>query len=467
VSEWRWRLVLLAVCATACTETRTVEGTWTLRYATADGVTEEPRDLSGVEFAAIVGRGEEGEIYAGVGFADGRFRIEDVPDGNYLLVWQDTAGNGAPLYGKTEHSNHVAYDTMKVGRSDAVLADPALEVPVALEGMSPWQILDQVFLTSPDVGVHQELGDIYVAAESGATALTTDIFWWDHLIEPGDDAYVTQVVTRDGPVPYRALDRVYRTSGLDLASVGPEPWTIELETVSPDSALPLDVMQFALGEAVRPAHPGVDTPFVDLAVQALPRWRDHGIDKVAPILLAYRSPAFNEVHAALPYGDPFPATWDRFVTWAATAGLAIDEPDVTRPARLIGGLGRATALELHGAATTQPLVTPPRALRINGADATIPLAGVGTGPHVSWEPPVSGDPTTYVVSVFAITHDVEGNEIDGELVRAGSFQTTDTSLDLPPELLDPRGRYILRVTVFAGTPTDHGWAAALSSPFTP
>jgi hypothetical protein len=83
-----------------------------------------------------------------------------------------------------------------------------------------------------------------------------------------------------------------------------------------------------------------------------------------------------------------------------------------------------------------PLVTPPRDLRVNGLAANVALAGVGTGPTLSWSPPALGTPTSYLVRV---------QQLPG-FALVVSARTAGTSLRIPDGVLAPGSTYFAWVT---------------------
>ncbi len=125
--------------------------------------------------------------------------------------------------------------------------------------------------------------------------------------------------------------------------------------------------------------------------------------------------------------NPYPAAWafEHYEAWFLSPspdGMSYFQSLLTlnRP------LGPGTPI--------QPVLSPPRDLRINGLALTGTLTDVGTSPVLSWTAPRIGQPTSYVVRVLMMggfgASDVAALWVPGDV----------TSITFPPDVLRKEGR---------------------------
>jgi hypothetical protein len=114
---------------------------------------------------------------------------------------------------------------------------------------------------------------------------------------------------------------------------------------------------------------------------------------------------------------------------------------------------RATATMTYGGAgapaagtTFAPALTPPREIKINGQAATADLTGVGTNPTVSWTAPSKGNAVSYTVTVRKL------DPMGGPTQTISNVRTRETSVILPPGMLENGSHYFLRVRAIDRTP---------------
>lgn len=468
---------MIALAAAACgRETRTVEGSWVVRYSTEQGVVEEPFDLSETRLAALVPSGDGYEEIVGEGFEDGSFVIEDVPLGTYFLI--HGAKDERAVVGFQDDRDYLPLVRTELGRPDRVRpADPPT-VGVELKGLSPWQQGDILLIASLDVGAAELIGTGTgagdLAVEEGVTEIRGQSFVWDsYLIEAakGDRSYAYQMSNRDLPVPYKAVNRAAELTGLDLS--GDEAVISgTLGDVPLENSLHLSISADDLVEAARLPNPLVDSAWTTVLVEAQPRWRTIG-EQCATVLLMYDE-VFAEdgtqgpVDAALSYGDPFPSDWDRFLvleTHAIGLDFDVEHPD---PGSSWGHVNRSMALDRVGQASIAPLVTAPQSLSIDGYDGFAGPRGVGETPELSWSSPAQGEPYKYEVAVYRSFEWVaESGVVWHDFETLVALDTTDTRFLIPEGLLESGNFYFAVITAWAGDELDHGSASVVTSLFEP
>jgi hypothetical protein len=108
-------------------------------------------------------------------------------------------------------------------------------------------------------------------------------------------------------------------------------------------------------------------------------------------------------------------------------------------------------LSALGTSPLVPRVSPPRNLRVDGADG-LSRSQISRLPLLSWDPPASGTPTSYGISLFRFTRIGTGQIIN---VNEGAFfEVTGTSFRVPFGDVVPGGEYVFGVTAFAAPGAD-------------
>jgi hypothetical protein len=149
---------------------------------------------------------------------------------------------------------------------------------------------------------------------------------------------------------------------------------------------------------------------------------------------------------AMAYGTPTQGDWGAH--WIATVDRVLSVGlDGT-----FGGTGpqggfpvsiRTMAAASPAVALPAPVISLPRNPRAGGQDLFAPLGGVGLTPTFSWDPPTIGLPDLY--TLMLLRFEVGGSS---PWTYLALLNTTGTSIELPPGLLETGRRYlvILRAT---------------------
>jgi hypothetical protein len=88
-----------------------------------------------------------------------------------------------------------------------------------------------------------------------------------------------------------------------------------------------------------------------------------------------------------------------------------------------------------------PVLGPPTAPLLNGADAFVPQTGVGLQPVFSWLAPTLGNPTSYMVKISSLSPPREG-----ETVGLFAIVYSGNSFSVPPGILQPGNSYYAVIT---------------------
>ena len=137
------------------------------------------------------------------------------------------------------------------------------------------------------------------------------------------------------------------------------------------------------------------------------------------------------MRAIFPNADPFPASWTRFFSYAQPGAQLFTAPGATFATPLLLTSDLTTTTMPSAAAPASPIVGAVPAITINGASLSQPLAGVGT--------------TNYRVRIWSLAATPDANSV---LKLALHFQTTGTSVRVPPGVLAIGTTYVIQIGAF-------------------
>jgi hypothetical protein len=405
-----------------------------------------PRDLTVAPIVALIPGPMPGdfETHAGEGGPDGSFLIPGVPaDSAYYLRFDRTHLVTA--------LRTVDLGQMFAGRPDAMRATDAwTQLQVSADQLAPWQSGDELELWATNVGASERNLTQHLLAIPAAGATTLDdttIAYADlsapNLIdaEKGDRAILTQLEARrasDGS-QYTGLVRVCDLLPFTMVEGEATPTSCSFTEILQDQTVLVQGIKRGRFRTLAPAvHPLAQDGGVELRLYA----DRFGIRSGGPTLihLALPSASSDATPGVLSYSDPFPATWGRVV---------VLQDVVTMSYTLPGGRPLVVALPIAvemgdqevDQVRLEPLVGPPRNLRIGDLDAQQSPSGAGTTPELSWSAPVLGLAARYTVDINRLY--VRDGATRAILIAR--FVTTGTSVSVPPNLLKAHETYYLSV----------------------
>lgn len=151
------------------------------------------------------------------------------------------------------------------------------------------------------------------------------------------------------------------------------------------------------------------------------------------------------------YGNPFAGGTETLYA-ACRLREHVTHPLAGTEEFLVGRLEIYGALEKLSQAPIVPTLGLVRDLKIGGIPhkSLDPLVGVGPTPTISFEPPETGSPDTYLIRVISLKDlkDLEGTALDQRAI--GSIETTATTLTLPAGLLQEGSFYYLQIVARRG-----------------
>jgi len=368
---------------------------------------------------------------------DGSFEISGVPEGPYLLK----LSSGYPILVETD-ARVLDLGQDVIGRPGVARAPPGTAVTLELSNLAPWGVRDIVEMASSNAAmVAFPFGQAPIASVPvGATDLTRSYEWSSQpLLDPAQGDVGILFQSSSGTVPgttltYRAASR---WAPIPEPIVPGVPQTLAMTLAEPAATGQLGA---AWPIAAYAAHAAEVSPTGTvghrLAVVASPwaaPWGPLSIPftgSAAVDLLSVSAPAGTAdlTVDALTFGRVLPPPYVEYRDVRTTVRVAIPNPS-GGTLTWSGAIVRVDPLDA-APADAGPVVTPPQAPRVGGADAFTAQVNVGTGPTLSWSPPAIGAPTSYVVVIFS---PVPGSTTSA-FIRAAA-KTTGTSFRFPESTL--------------------------------
>jgi hypothetical protein len=413
-----------------------VRGTIRDVYVHEDGETPVAWDLADTTIEILVENEDGGfDVFEGAGRSDGRFEVEDVPEGIYYLRLPDLrVPNPITQYLHTDERELEVVMQRHVLRSDGV--EPSDESILAFD-LTGLVASDTSFvhITAPDRGWanQRNASSTTFEFEFDMLELAQNLPTLVHLLN-GDDLYVTQLVpvSRHGN-EYHALDR-----SLLLTDITHEDGTrLELAgelTSASEHTLTLDVRGSAFASTVASLCPG-ETAFESTGLQGrVSLDLDHEAGRVS-------IPVFNQLEVptsdgsiTVSYGDPTPADWEASVS---AFSVCQEDRDGALPAF---AQHTVAAAALEAGTPLAPTLGPVINIEVEGQDGQQPATIETETPRVTWSVPSQGSPAEY--SLFLASED-----------SSLQIHTRQTAIRIPPDLIEEDQTHSLFVTA-----RDYRWA---------
>lgn len=426
-------------------------------FVSAAGREDVPFDLSTADLSAIVtDDGGARVIYPELTGA-GAATFRDVPDGGFVL---SLAG-----YNLVTNEPRLDLGVVTLGRASAALTDDVSTV-LALDvtGLQPWQPYSDVLqLTAANAGYLSLAAQAHAGAQpdAGARSALFAVEYWQACstqrgqlaplidADAGDVAVLTQLVS--GPVgdagllELRTVTRSAALPAFSIADHAVTPLAAALAPVATQEHVSLDFRQSAFDAERAAVHASASAISSTVTVSALPYSGGDGFFTPAPELAVLR-PQQLSADVALDFdtGNPFPPAWPLAVSVRYVVQVEYAFPDGGSRALTTGLFTQALLATVTGA-PIRPRVTPPRQVTVEGADGST-RAQISRVPVISWEPPATGAPTSYGVTVFHFSRVGSGPVI--AVSEEAFFETTARSLKLPFGEVTPGGEYVFGVTAF-------------------
>jgi hypothetical protein len=483
----------------------TVQGRGEFHYIDPTaGIVTAPRDLSDRPIAALI-PDATGTTYtvkpATLAPSNDAFTIDNVT-APYLLKFGTTY---SWFTGRTAGTFTPDLGFPQIRRREVTEAGPGTALALNVTGLAPWQgELDDLQVSAPYAGLRYfslptcDSTFAATAPAEGATSYSKTYDWTRAPVTPcgndpflieaskGDDVYITQLVGRrasNAQLIIKELKRSYTTVAFNMTDGQSAGINAQL-SAQPTTSRSFDMRFDGFRAAAAQVHPNAVLSAMDFGLGTIPAWSTLGESTGFPDLVSGSPQDLNVPNQTLSfeYANPFPAAWGTFMSVRANTltsySVPLPEGGEAPALQVRVGVTQAYAVPATqtGAAVIQPLLSPARALKVNGQSATgAPLTGIGTTPLVSWEAPEIGRPSFYRVNLYELRVSATTGRTTATLVS--DFFTQSTSLRIPADILASGKHYYLRVIANSSslwnpdrpflTQFGEGRATALSSRLSP
>jgi hypothetical protein len=408
-----------------------INGTWRDTYISVSGTTSQPV-CSTAPIALVVDPTTAAVTpYTGMCKGDGSFRIAAPGNlGTYYLRVQ-----GA-LYETTKHAG-LDLSTDKLGRHD-VAGVTAAKLSFNMSNLESWSTGDVLMAFAPNIGYAQFLSFTSGGPSNGSTTMTGEVAWNGYKVDAArqDALQIVQLSehTTSGGLAYLSLDRTFN---VPTFTMGDNSTNNVLGAFFPPQLN--GVLSLSVDAASFDTHRLAANPNTSLRTIAGNAYAAASPDVIAsPSLISFvrdSSTASTLAFGSLAYGDPFEATWSRFVkiqqafqvpyTWNGVQGVY--SAMMTRT---------MTKTEAQAGTITAQL-SPAKNPKLNGVDA-FTATNISPVPVVSWEAPVLGTPTDYEVQVYEVQ--VSGQAL--KFISTLRLTTKQTSVRIPAGYLLGQRQYM-------------------------
>ena len=416
----------------------TIRGTAIDTYVTATGNVTVPEDLSAAYIGVSFQSGSTWTTVQGVGNSDGTFTVDGIPSGNY---WLAIASGG---YWTSASDIDLGQDFL--GRPDAVSASSGTTLSLNFVALDTWQPGDVLDAYNPNLGQDFDWSD---NLNPGDTSFASVWDWTGPLSSAvkGDAWYVTQSHTREiSSVVWRYDART--TPGIAISatdgtstSLGASLGAASQQTVH----MAVQGSQFAA--AANGVGPDAAVHSTTIGVYSQPFAADKGAIGEAEELLETedQTPLTQDVDFGdVSYGNPFPASWTPFVGLTYEVAVPFTATGASSAAQVPAELYLSTAQMPTKDAPLVPAITPVVNVKLNGTALAQGQAAATLTPTLSWDPPATGVPTGYRVTVNQLSVNGSGSAFQPLL----DLFTNDHSIVIPDGVLSAGNEYFFTIRAY-------------------
>lgn len=414
----------------------TIRGRSFVAYTHGAQTTEVGADLSALVVQALLAEGTGYRAIDAVVGTDGQFTIDGVPPGAMYLLKIGRAYYATDARNPTLVSRYAA--------RVIPLATQATSVQLNLSGFRPFQfgsyVYDNVRISSALAGY-----DYYASpAAGGDTAITGSFDWRDGfgsynggapLVDSaaGDDLTVVQERTQRIPNAFNrnwvatTITAALPVTPFTITDGGPASITGTLTEVPATRSFPVTMTRGAFDSIF---HAGSRVAGLNASLSASPGLSDYAIAPVVSVNFYDWGRGTSMTGTAAPaYGDPYPASWTRYVTQTYTRSRRLLVPGSSVPGTASAGYYREA---LAGPPLPfTPSIQPPPNVRFAGQDAfgggRVSFDGT-SAVSLSW----GAVPSARMYRVLIRRAYVDG--IRTRTTFAGALSTRATSIDIPAEV---------------------------------
>jgi len=416
-----------------------VRGTAIDTYLTATGNVTRPEDLSNAYIGVSFQNGSSWTTVQGVGLSDGTFTVTGVPTGSY---WLAIASGG---YWTSASDLDLGQDFL--GRPDAVNASNGTSLGLNFAGLSAFATGDELDITNPnlvqdfDWSENINIGDTTFASMWNWTGPLS-------ISAKGDSWFVVQThAAAAGSAVWRSVTMSSPALSLDQANGDETDLTGRLSTTTPLTVhMAVEGSQFAAAASNAGTGGNIHATTVGIYSQPFSASRGSVGENEALLETKDQTPVTQDAdYGDMAVGNPYPPNFTPYVAAKYEVNVPFTATGASTAVDASAELYLSSTQMPTKDAPLAPQITPVQNLRLNGAAFVQRLTSKTLNPTLSWDPPTTGTPTGYRVSVVALT--LTGTSSSSVQPVLDLF-TNSRSLVIPDGILSAGGEYFFQVRAF-------------------
>lgn len=426
------------------TPTGTIRGTAIDTYVTGSGNVSVPEDLSAAYIGVSFLDGTTWTTIQGVGKSDGTFTVSNVPPGNY---WLAIASGG---YWTSASDLDLGQDFL--GRPDGAQASGGTSLSLNFAALDTWQPGDALDIYNPNLSQDFDLSDSLNPGESSFASV------WDWTgplsnAAKGDAWFVTQShTTTIGSIAWRYDAKTTSAIAITQADAGPTDLGGSLGAAS-QSTVHMSVQASQFAAAANSLGTDAAIHSTTLGVYSQPFTSSKGALGENEELLETedQTPLTKDVDFGdIVFGNPFPASWTPFVGLTYEMTLPYTADGATSSIDVPAELYLSSTQKPTKDAPLTPAITPILNIKLNGTALTQPGTAATLTPTLTWDPPATGVPTGYRVTVNQLSLSGTGSAYQPLL----DLFTKDHSLSIPDGVLSAGNEYFFTIRAYLAPKVD-------------
>ena len=420
------------------TPTGVIRGTAIDTYLTATGNVTQPEDLSNAYIGISFLNGSAWSTIEGVGRPDGTFTVTGVPSGNY---WLAIASGG---YWTSASDLDLGQDFL--GRPDAVPAATGTTLGLNFAGLNPFASDDEIDITNPNLGQDFDWSE---NINIGDTTFASVWDWTGPLSSAakGDSWFVVQTHSAAaGSATWRSVTMSSAALPLDQQDGNETDLSGRLSDTTPMTVhMAVKGSQFAAAANQSGTGGSVHSTIVGVYSQPFSASKGSVGENEALLETKDQTPIAQDADFGdIAIGNPFPASWTPYVSARYEANVPFTATGAATPVEVPAELYLSSTQMPAKDAPLTPQITPVQNVKLNGAALVQRVATPTLSPTLTWDPPTTGTPTGYRVSIYALT--LTGSISTSQQVL--DLFTKDHAMTIPGGVLTAGNEYFFLIRAF-------------------
>lgn len=415
-----------------------IRGTAIDTYLTATGDVTKPEDLSNTYIGVSFLNGSSWTTVQGVGLSDGSFTVTGVPNGNY---WLAIASGG---YWTSASDLDLGQDLL--GRPDAVNASSGTSLALNFAGLSPFVDGDEIDITNPN------LGQDFDWSENINIGDTTFASIWDwsgplSASQKGDSWFIVQThAASAGPAVWRAVTMSSPAVPLDQQDAQATDLSGRLSATTPMTVhMALKGSQFAAAAANAGSGGSIHSTTVGIYSQPFSASKGSVGENEALLETKDQTPMAQDAdYGDIAVGNPYPAAFTSYVVVRYEVHAPFTATGATDAVEVPAELYLSTTQLPTKDTPLAPQISPVQNLMLNGAAFVQRATAKTLNPSLSWDPPTTGSPTGYRVSVYVL----QATGTSSSFRPVLDLFTNNHAIAIPDGILVAGNEYFFQIRAF-------------------